>query len=914
MSSAVTAGRDLDLLRAMLDRVDQQDPGAFNNLGVLYHARGLHAEAVEAFLRALALDPRMRTAARNLEVAAARPAACDDRLARLNARIAADPDDRAAQRERAQLLRLIGRTDDAARLLDALIAEDPEDGDALFERGCIEQRAGDLRRAQRWFERAVNAGARGGARLHLAEVLYQRGQNEQALDTLDRLLVHTPDEAEAHLLRGFVLGEMGRHEAAMIAARRAAALNPALQTLQGDLTIDGPATVAGPGNAASDVGAVMAASSDSGLARYGLGLAFRQRGYFREARAEFERALSSGEDARLVQHALAELDLLDGASASARARYEGLLAEEETARWWNEHGVALHQAGDVDAAAESYRRALRLDPRHALTYNNLGVALADRGDLTAAREAFARAGELDASLVLARLNLGRWHAQHGEAATALDLLRELVAFHPRDAEAWHTLGAVLAQLRRPEEARDALVKAIEQQPTHAGARFALAQLLEQLGDADGATREMQQALGLASVRRDARLTVGIALQRECPDAVGPLDLLSLGGGAPLAGVALDADTVEALLPERAPAAALAAAPEAAPETGPEHSASDRAHAACALADDFGVRTLHGEAVERYRTARELLEAHDGEVTSALWRRAAIGEARALCLLQQAAAARPLLKRLGAVSPADPEVLALYAAAIADADDDHDDDGDTRRALVRTALLRLLRHEVTSAALLHFAGDVASRLQDAALALTCYRRALALDPTRPTPRVAIARLLRSRGDLLAARLELVAALATAPHWREALLELARVHREGKRFAEARQVLARHLARVPTDLDALDLLADVLLAEERGADTRVVVARLLRHDPDRPSALWFESLLLTQQSRWREAFTRWTRLAAVPDGGVWADRARAALARAAELAAGRGTPSHGIPPRDTLSVGTPARGAAAMARVA
>lgn len=913
MSSAVTAGRDLDLLRAMLDRVDQRDPGAFNNLGVLYHARGLHAEAVEAFLRALALDPRMRTAARNLEVAAARPGACDDRLARLDARIAADSDDRAAHRERAQLLRLIGRTDDAARLLDALIAEDPEDGDALFERGCIEQRAGDLRRAQRWFERAVNAGARGGARLHLAEVLYQRGQNEQALDTLDRLLVHTPDEAEAHLLRGFVLGEMGRHEAAMLAARRAAALNPALQTLQGDLTIDGLATAAGMGDAASDVGAVMAASSDGALARYGLGLAFRQRGYFREARAEFERALTSGEDARLVQHALAELDLLDGFSASARARFEGLLAEEETARWWNEHGVALHQAGNVDAAAESYRRALRLDPRHALTYNNLGVALADRGDLTAAREAFARAGELDASLVLARLNLGRWHAQHGEAATALDLLRELVAFHPRDAEAWHTLGAVLAQVRRHEEARDALVKAIEQQPTHAGARFALAQLLEQLGDADGATREMQQALRLASVRRDARLTVGIALQRECPDAVGPVDLLSLGGGAPLAGVALDADTVEALLPERAPAAVAAVAP--APGAAPERSASDRAHAACTLADDYGLRTLHGEAVERYRTARELLEAHDGEASSTLWRRAAIGEARALCLLQQAAAARPLLKRLGAVSPADPEVLALYAAAIADGDHD----GDTRRALVRTALLRLLRHEVTSAALLHFAGDVASRLPDAALALTCYRRALALDPTRPTPRVAIARLLRSRGDLLAARLELVAALATAPHWREALLELARVHREGKRFAEARQVLARHLARVPTDLDALDLLADVLLAEERGADARVVVARLLRHDPDRPSALWFESLLLTQQSRWREAFTRWTRLAAVPDGGAWADRARAALARAAHLAAGRetpsnGTPSVGTPAAGTPSIGTPARGSAAMARVA
>lgn len=896
MSSAATAGRDLGLLRAMLDRVDQQDPGAFNNLGVLYHARGLHAEAVEAFLRALALDPRMRTAARNLELAAAQPGACDARLANLDAQIDADPEDRAALRERAQLLRLIGRTHDAARALDALIAEDPDDGDALFERGRIEQRVGDLRRAQRWYERAVNAGARGGARLHLAEVLYQRGHNEQALDALDMLLAQTPDEAEAHLLRGFVLGELGQHEAAIIAARRAAVLNPALESVQGDLTIESALTAATAGASAPAVGAAMASTSDSALARYGLGLAFRQRGYFREARGELERALANGEDEQLVQHALAELDLLDGESASARERYRALLALHESARWWNEHGVALHQMGEVVAAAESYGRALRLDPRHALAYNNLGVALAGRSDHAAARQSFTRAVDLDPTFVLARVNLARWFAQHDEWATALDTLRELVAFHPREAEAWHTLGAVLMRVNRPEEARDALLKAIELRHTHADARFALAQVLDQLGDADGATREMQQALSNASVRREMRLTVGIELQRECPDAVGAVDLLSLGRGAPLAGVALGQDAVEALLPETSSSAAEQATVAV--------SAEARARSACDAADDFGARTLHGEAVERYRAARELLEADaadgsdsltDDDARTALWRRAALGEARSLCLLQRASSAHGLLKQLGAESPTDAEVLTLFAAACADLASGSDIvDGENRAVsfdTARAALLRLLKQSVASAALLHFAGDVALRIDDVGLALACYRRALANDPTRPTPRVAIARLLRQRGDLLAARLELVAALATAPHWREALLELALVHRDAARVAEARRVLVRHLSRVPTDLDAIDMLVELLIAEDRNDDARVAVARLLRHDPDRPAALWYESLLLTQQSRWREAFVRWTRLAALPGGGAWSDRAHTALARAAELSQPRGTPARG-----------------------
>ncbi|MCU0618230.1 MAG: tetratricopeptide repeat protein [Gemmatimonadaceae bacterium] len=58
MSPATDTDRSHALLRALADRIDATDPGACNNLGVLYYSKGLHAEAVQAFLRALALgDP-----------------------------------------------------------------------------------------------------------------------------------------------------------------------------------------------------------------------------------------------------------------------------------------------------------------------------------------------------------------------------------------------------------------------------------------------------------------------------------------------------------------------------------------------------------------------------------------------------------------------------------------------------------------------------------------------------------------------------------------------------------------------------------------------------------------------------------------------------------------------------------------
>ncbi len=867
MSLVAPGARDVDLLRAMIDHVDQQDPGAFNNLGVLYHSKGLHPEAVDAFLRALTLDPRMRTAARNLEIAATHAGACDARLASLSARIDADADDIGAHREHAQLLRLIGRHVEARRELDALIAADPDDADALFERGLIEQRAGDLRRAQRWYERAVNAASGDPIpRLHLAEVLYQRGQNEQALDALDQLLTQFPSVADAHLLHGFVLGDMGRHELARESARRAASLNPALQTLQPDLSLDTDA-LDGPLPAAN-VHPATPGSAESALARYGLGLAFRQRGYFAEARREFVRSLAMGEDAELAQHAIAELDLVDGQHQAALNAYDALLLDHpEHARYWNERGVALHQGGDVSAAAESYRRALRTDPRFALAYNNLGVALSDLGEASAAREALSRAAALDPTAARVRLNLARWNVRHRDPLAALSLLRELVAFHPSDADAWHDLGLVFQLLHRPDDAREALARAIEARPDHAEARYTLALVLASLGDDDGALRETQRALGLAPVRIEPRLLVVIDLQRECPDAVGLLDLLAVTADAPLNGVALEAADVEALFPEQ----------RAAPEQRADDLLEQAAHL-CELADQFASRTLHGEARDRYMAAKALLDrlgAGDGSaatIDTTLARRIAVGEARSRCLQGDGSAALASLRALAAAMPGDAEVLALLAHSAAMAALR----GTVATEVAPTLLRRLLRMELRSAALLHFCGDTATAVGHSTLALAFYRCALALDPSRPSPRIAIARVLRHSGDLQAARLELAAALAASPRLRDAVLELARVNLAARRAEESLPSVTGHLRCVPTDLDALLVLVQLLMAVDRDADARVALARLHCYDPAHIGAWWFDGVLLARQSRMREALAQWRRVAAEGES-EYAARAANAIVR-------------------------------------
>ena len=96
------------------------------------------------------------------------------------------------------------------------------------------------------------------------------------------------------------------------------------------------------------------------LARYNLGLAFRQKGYYAEALREYQ----IGARARRGTRSRAAGDGR-GAPADARARrggcelYDELLERDPASpKLWNERGVALHQDGRFADAEASYRRAI----------------------------------------------------------------------------------------------------------------------------------------------------------------------------------------------------------------------------------------------------------------------------------------------------------------------------------------------------------------------------------------------------------------------------------------------------------------------------------------------------------------------------------------------------------------------------
>ena len=108
--------QDTEILRALARRVDPADPGAQNNLGVLYYRRGMFDDAIAAFSRALALDERMRVARRNLEIAYGESGLLERRVADLEQRLADNPDDIGVLVESGIAEKTAGHLDEAAVL------------------------------------------------------------------------------------------------------------------------------------------------------------------------------------------------------------------------------------------------------------------------------------------------------------------------------------------------------------------------------------------------------------------------------------------------------------------------------------------------------------------------------------------------------------------------------------------------------------------------------------------------------------------------------------------------------------------------------------------------------------------------------------------------------------------------------
>ncbi len=623
MPGGTPSERDLAALRALARRVDPSDPGAQNNLGVLYYERGLHAEASAAFTRALALDPQMATARTNLERLQQETGHYDRLIAELRDRVRRDPQAAGLRHELGQAYLALGQLDQAEEQFETLRRQTPDEAAPLLHLGLVAVQRGDLDQAVTCFEDACRLDpASPVARVHLGQALYNQGLTDRALEELEAAAHRSPTNPDAHHLLGFVYGELGRHEEARAATRRAVELNPALATAQANLTL-GPGKPV-PRPVASDADRREPAGARAHLT---LGLAFRKRGYLTDALREYRLALETGDDGDAARQGLAEVHLLRRDFGPALELYDDLLTRQPGhAGLWNDKGACLHQAGRVDEARVAWERAVSLDPSNALAWNNLGVAHALQGASGPAEEALRSALQVRPGLQPARLNLALLLARRGRRQDAVEVYREVLRTEPEQADAWNGIGQVLMELHQHADARNAFARAVESDPDSAVAHYNLGFCLSHLGRFDEALEHTKRALELEPYYVAQRYRLTLDLQFE--ESVIPVDV-RVSADVATAGLGdafgFDAAVLDDVFAELAPEEQ--AAPQAPRDADPFGLARDylnkglleAATAEIARAvtrgasavegavlegEAYARRGLHGEALERFRAAVE----------------------------------------------------------------------------------------------------------------------------------------------------------------------------------------------------------------------------------------------------------------------------------------------------------------------
>jgi predicted Zn-dependent protease len=918
--SAATA----DPLAALARRADPADAGAQNNLGVVLARHGRQADARRAFARALALDPGMALARRNLDAAGDGPEHAAEERA-LCARVRAAPSDPEAWRALVRHLSARGAHDEARAVLTRWAAAAPDDAAPAAERARAELAAGRPESALDAVAHA-RALAPAGPLLHAAlDVLaaraaYQRGDAPAALALLDQARRTAPDDADAALLRSFVLGETGAASAAAAARAHAAALNPALGIADENLALAPEAGLAAAPPPALAPAPVHEAAPDP-AAVLALARAHRHKGYLDEAAAVLARARAGGDNVALAREA-GEVLLLAGRPAEAAEAWGAAraLGADDPATWLN-LGVAQALGGQAGAGEAFDRVAERARGTCAAAWALAGTAHVARsaGDWPRACEALrAAAGATREAAPVPRAVIATLFARALAALGRHAEARRAAAAAERLAPAWAHAAAVhgelLAAAGAHAEARQAFARAVAIAPEDAACRYGLAFAASACGDHEAARAETARALALAPIVPALPwplvadvgewLVCGVdapASQGAPPLTAGDAQLAdarlaalfgehvgsSAADPSPADARAVACDAVAVRAAPYADADALLAVGEYDRAVGALSRAmargADRAAGLARTALAFERQGYAGEALERYTEALAAGGAPSSAAAAPDAADPARGRARMLVALGRWGEARSAAEDAVRRTPDDPRAHALVACAAARGGEDEPAAAAARRA---EAIAANAAPGGRAAGAESWAAVAAAwrALDDPAREHAAWERALAVAPGDTGARLARADALVRAGHSEAARDALQALVRERPEASDAALALARVAAAAGEAAEAARLLAAVVARDPWHTDALAGLALALVDAGRPDEAAHAAERALRLDREHALAHAAAAVVAAARHAPPRAAAHARAALRLEPAGEGARRARAVLARVADGLAG------------------------------
>jgi tetratricopeptide (TPR) repeat protein len=320
--------------------------------------QGRLGEAIAAYQRLLAAEPRNSDALHLMGVAMARTGRAPEAATTIAAAAELQPDNPAIQANLGNALNELGRHVEAAAHFERALQLKPDFVAAAHASGRTLLRLGKLDEALQSLQRAARL-APDNANIHcdLGVTLERVGRREQAVQELERATALNPAHVEAYHNRGLLEASRGRLPEALECLDRALAVQPRLAVLHADR-----------GNVLSDLGRTT------------------------EAVASFDRALAlQPRDAATVRNrarALIGLQRLEEAVAGFDAAL-AMQPRDVDAHFYR--GVTLTKLERYPESLASFDRALELKPDVVEIINNRAIALAHLDRLEEAADNFAAA-------------------------------------------------------------------------------------------------------------------------------------------------------------------------------------------------------------------------------------------------------------------------------------------------------------------------------------------------------------------------------------------------------------------------------------------------------------------------------------------------------------------------------------------
>ncbi len=457
--------QERNVLLGFAERVDRNDPGALNNLGVLYYRKGVYDEAIKQFKEALKIDPKFELARENLLYLFSETKMEDPDVSKWKKEVEEAPSNVEALLRLGVSYQNMGRLDEAAETLGQVVEKNPDHYMARIHFGSVLKAQGQHQQALEHFLNAEDNVSKSAVfHTDLGEIYYNLGRTDEAISELRNAIKIDADYWRSHFLLSFAFGDIGHYQDALEESRVASKLNPSFQNTEANLALSDDDSERGrsPGQ---DIPSLESTA-------FTLGTAYRERGYFKEALKEFRKALQdmSEKDRVYVEMGKVHLAEKDGMEALALL-LKALEENPDNPEAFLLCGTVYHEVGDHRMAAVCYLQAFRLNSADADTMNDLGVLLYQVGLIEEAERMFKKGLNLNLYNLELNYNYLTSILFREEYLMAENLLQRLEAFTGKSAILYEKRALLHYKLNRMTLALFDIESALACDKHHADAHY-----------------------------------------------------------------------------------------------------------------------------------------------------------------------------------------------------------------------------------------------------------------------------------------------------------------------------------------------------------------------------------------------------------------------------------------------------------